>query len=407
MPEKFGEQFLHQRDSELHISDPVEHEQKRKKIAGEKTSHKPAEKIADFLSVIEKTHMGYRDSPEVLERIKQYYQKEHVIEPEDIPENYWDSQRQIIVNEGRGGDFEKDKQGKIIIPDQVREQLTEVLIDDQQSSLDNWIEYFTSPDADMYPTWAKYWAFKGMLKLSSYDKEKHAFNKRDKGTVAPFPDLDREALAYAIDAVVKKAEKKHIPEEQNNPEFKKLLQGANFGKLYVYAAEKITPSEENELQNTKGEWITYKKGSDAKSLYESLQGYGTGWCIAGESVAQNYLNAGDLHVFYSLDKNGKPTIPRSAVVFTAGNITQVRGIAKEQNLDPYIGSIVEDKLNEFPDGKQYQKRAEDMKQLTVLQEKTKHKEALIKEELEFLYEINAPIEGFGYQKDPRIQELCS
>jgi hypothetical protein len=37
-----------------------------------------------------------------------------------------------------------------------------------------------------------------------YDKEKHKFNNRDKGTVAPFADLDREALAYVIDVIVKK-----------------------------------------------------------------------------------------------------------------------------------------------------------------------------------------------------------
>jgi len=131
-----GEQFLHQKDSKLHISDEVEHEQERKKIAGEEISQKPAEKISDWLKVIEKTHTGHREEPEVLERVKRYYHKKHVIKEEEIPENYWDSQRQIIINEGRGGDFEKDKEGKIIIPDQVKDQLTEVMVTDQESSLD-------------------------------------------------------------------------------------------------------------------------------------------------------------------------------------------------------------------------------------------------------------------------------
>src|SRR3989344_1866625 len=120
MLERFGEQFLHQRDPNLHTSEPVEHEQERKEIAGEATSQKPAEKIANFLSVIEKTHMGHRENPEVMERIKAYYHKHHVIKPEDIPQNYWDSQRQIIIDEGRGGDFEKDAKGNIIIPDQIK-----------------------------------------------------------------------------------------------------------------------------------------------------------------------------------------------------------------------------------------------------------------------------------------------
>lgn len=194
MPEKFGEQFLHQREPELHISDSVEHEQKRKKVAGEKTFQKPAEKIADFLTVIEKTHTGHRENPEVLERIKRYYHKKYVTEFERdkdgnviILEKYLDSQRQIIINEGRGGDFEKDKKGKIIVPNETKNQLAEVIVADQQSSLDKWVDYLTCSDADVYPMWAKYWAFKGMLKLSSYDKEKHAFNKRDRETMAPFP----------------------------------------------------------------------------------------------------------------------------------------------------------------------------------------------------------------------------
>ncbi len=48
-----GEQFLHQKDSKLHTTPNVEHQKARQKIAGEKVSNKPADKIADFLGVIE------------------------------------------------------------------------------------------------------------------------------------------------------------------------------------------------------------------------------------------------------------------------------------------------------------------------------------------------------------------
>ena len=85
MPE-FGEQFLDKKYSELRASDPVKHEQERKAHAGESISQKPAEKISDWLNVIEKTHMGHRDDPRVLERIKRSYHKKYVIKPDDIPE---------------------------------------------------------------------------------------------------------------------------------------------------------------------------------------------------------------------------------------------------------------------------------------------------------------------------------
>lgn len=392
-PNKLGEQFIHSKDQKLHTSAPVRHEQKRKKSKGEEVSQKPAEKLEAWFNVLEKTHLGHRDDPRVLERIKEYYHKKYVIKPDDIPQGYYDNQKRLAREQGHGD---------IEVTDELKEQLSEVIITDQKSTLDNWVNYLTSPDSDSTPMWAKYWAFNGMVKLSSFDKEKHAFGKRDKGTVAPFPDLNREALAYVVDAVIKKANKEKIPATEGNQELKQLLDGANFGKLYAYAIEKVTPTEQNELLNTAGEWVKYDKGSKHMSLVKSLQGHGTGWCTAGESTAEAQLKNGDFYVYYSYDKNGKPTIPRVAIRKEGDEIAEVRGIAFEQNLDPYIGDVVKKKLAEFPDGKAYEKKTEDMKKLTQIEKKAKAGQDLTKDDLIFLYEINSAIEGFGYQKDPRI-----
>ena len=181
----FGEQFLHKKDSKLHTEKPVELEMERKKIREEEVSQKPAEKISDWLKVIERTHLGHREEPEVIERIKSHYFKENVIKPEDIPESYFENQKRLAREQGHGD---------IEISDELRKQSTEVIITDQKSTLNNWVDYFISPDSDSYPMWAKYWAFTNMLKLSTFDKEKHTFSKRDKGTVAPFPDLNREQM---------------------------------------------------------------------------------------------------------------------------------------------------------------------------------------------------------------------
>lgn len=392
----FGEQFLHQKDSKLHTSKAVEHEKQRKELKGEETSQKPAEKLADFMAVLEHTHTAHRDDPRVVERIKEYYHRENVIEAEDIPESYFANQARLAREQGHGD---------IEITDQVREQLSEVIIADQESTLDKWLDYFTSEDSDSYPMWAKYWAFTNMTKLSTFDKEKHSFSKRDKGTVAPFPDLNREALAYVIDAIIKKVGKEKLPNDNNDSEFQKLLDGANFAKLYAWAIEKVTPTEQNELINTKGEWVKYDRNSDHMPLVESLQGYGTGWCTAGESTAQSQLSAGDFYVYYSYDKDGNPTIPRVAIRMQENGIAEVRGIASEQNLDPYIGEVVKEKLAEFPDGKAYEQKSADMKLLTEIDNKTKAGETLSKDELIFLYEIDHTIQGFGYQRDPRIKEI--
>lgn len=390
-----GEQFLHKKYSDLHTSEPVEHEQARRKKVGEETSQKPADKISDFLEVIKRTH-GHHEDPRVLERIKEYYHKEYVIKPEDVPESYFDNQKRIAREQGRGD---------IEITEELREQAKEVIIADQKSTLDNWVEYLSSKDADVYPIWARYWAFRSMVNLSTYDKEKKVFSKRKKDTVAPFPDLNREALANVVDIIVKKAQKENIRLAEDNPELQELINQENFGKLYAYAIEKITPTEVNELEITTGKWVKYNQGSDHMPLVESLQGFGTGWCTAGESTAQTQLRRGDFYVYYSHNKDGKPIIPRIAIRMNGNQISEVRGVAPEQNLDPYINDVVKDKLKEFPDGKLYEKKVTDMKKLTEIDNKDKQGKELTKKDLCFIYEINSRIKGFGHQKDPRIKEI--
>jgi len=413
--ENSGEKFLHQKFSDLHKSEPVRQEQERQIENQESDNNhtkEPDEKIADWLKIIEKTH-GHRDNPKKMEIIKEYYRNEYVIKPENIPESYYENQKRLAREQGRGD---------IEITPEAKKQLAEVITNDQKSTLDNWVNYFNSSDADAYPMWAKYWAFRSMLKLSSFDKEKKAFGTRRKDTVAPFPDLNREALAYVVDIINKKINKENIPPQEGNSELEKLIRGENFGKLYAYAIEKVTPTETNELLITEGEWIKYPKNSDHMPLVESLQGHGTGWCTAGESTAKTQLEGGDFYVYYSKDKSGKPTIPRVAIRMNGEQIGEVRGIAHEQNLDPYIGEIVDKKLSEFPDKEKYQKKMMDMKLLTQIDKKQKENKELSLEELKFLYEIkskegmdlsdfkfstgiDSEIEGFGYKKDPRIEEI--
>lgn len=275
--------------------------------------------------------------------------------------------------------------------------------------MDCWVDYLGSQDAT-YPDWLKYWAFRSVIGMGKYDKEKKQFAKRDlKSTVAPFPDINREALAYVLDSIEKKYSKGNINfeylGETERIKFGKLLQSENFSKLYVFAIEKVTPASVEQIANTEGKWMKYEKGSDHMPLVESLQGHGTGWCTAGESTAKAQLQTGDFYVYYSVDENGTARIPRAAIRMQENNIMEVRGIAEQQNLDPYIGDIVKEKLAEFPDGAAFEKKSSDMKFLTEIENKTKAGFDLNKNELIFLYEINEKIEGFGYQRDPRIKEI--
>jgi hypothetical protein len=94
--------------------------------------------------------------------------------------------------------------------DSVSEETVEEVIRNQKKSLDTWIDYFTSEESSSTPIWAKYWAFLGIIKMgvqSISEKDgvrRFTYNKREKITFNSFPELNREALAKAVDFIIAK-----------------------------------------------------------------------------------------------------------------------------------------------------------------------------------------------------------
>jgi len=386
-----------------------------------------------------------------------------------IPARVRNEITEAVANINQGADMQEELEQ---FPNEQKQIVEEIMakMEEQKQSLDSWLDYLSSEDA-IYPDWLKYWTMRSVVGLSSYDKDEKRFPSRDETTTNPFPDLNREALAYVLDAVekdedykqkvktakaeVKTAKKNHdkertqaiakrikqikesdpqagidrqaiaqeieiapfdessfeieIPEQPERPEeVQEGLDAKDFAKLYAWAIEKVTPTAENILHNTRGEWRKYDKGADHMSLVQAIQGHGTGWCTAGEATAESQLSRGDFYVYYSEDEKGEYAIPRAAIRMEGESIAEVRGIAQEQNLDPYIGEVVGEKMGEFgEEGKAYEKKAADMKRLTMIERKIYKDEELSKADLVFLYEIDGSIEGFGYQKDPRVQDLRS
>lgn len=301
------------------------------------------------------------------------------------------------------------------------EQRGEIAVEDLEKSLDNWIMYLSDAN-EPYPMWFRYYAFRNILNLSDYDKDKGEFPKRSQGTARLFPDVDRGALAYVEQMIeaskdpkmlekLKKAQEatanNDIPQDQLITQAKvNQFAKMSFAKQYaegIKQAGEITP-EMREI--TEGKWIKYQKDTDPTALWASLQNKGTAWCTKGFATAETQLKGGDFYVYYTLDKQGQPTIPRIAIRMQEDNIGEVRGVAdNQQNLEGNMAEIAEKKMDELPGKERYQKASADMKKLTEIEKKTKDNQELTKEELTFLYEIDENIEGFGYQKDPRIKEI--
>ena len=348
--------------------------------------------IDEYISNLESIHENASKSEERINTLKRLYFDKYVIKREDIPDSYFANQERIALERGFG---------HVKIDKKQKKELQDEVINNQKKSIEEWLDYFLSEDSKFYPFWAKYWAFQGMIKLGTFDKEKGTFNKRTKETTAPFADLNREALSKSIDLIISFVNKEDIGDK----ELEAIVRTGSFQKIYPYVLTNILSNNENIIKRNEGKWIKYDQGSNHMLLVKSLQGYNTGWCTAGEATAKMQLDRGDFYIYYTLDENGEYKVPRIAIRMENGSIGEIRGIDKGQNIEPNMEQVVEEKIKDFPDKDRYYKKVNDMKRLTELYNKYINKQDYTVDELRFLYEIDSKIDGFGYRDDPRIEEI--
>lgn len=350
--------------------------------------------------------------------------------------------------------FYEEGRGVGTVPEEERQEEIADILQEQQHSLDAWIDYLASDDAK-YPDVLKYWAFRSLLKMGRFDKDTHTFTNREGGgSTSPFPDLNREALAIVFADTEKKyagrtdfafTARYDIPQDRKDAYqralgMEKKEKGKDttedFATLYTLTIDAFKPISEDLLTITDGVWMTYPQGSDPMTyvptttlngktvtgppLVPALADYGTGWCIRGEPTAQRYLDGNTLSVYFSQtskEPDAPALVPRVVMVINPQNqITEVRGIKAHEHLDAHIIPTVDQKLSSHPDGEKYRKKTKDMERLTTLDRLLKSGTfpTLSQEDqkamLTFLYELDSQIEGFGYEaagRDPRIEELRS
>ena len=372
----------------LHNSDRV--------LRASNVSDKKRERLLKYFERLEELHNRVSETRSVNgeKLLKSFYYDLYVIKPENIPDAYFQNQVRLAKELGYGN---------IKLTAEAKKGMIEEVIDDQKKTLDKWIEYFLyDEESKSYEMWEKYWVFQGLQSLGKYDKETSKFSKRDKTTVYPFPSVEREYIFITL-----KLMEDFLKDKKSEEDIKQALSTGNFKLLYEYVIKQSLFREEQQSNSTDGKWIKYEQGSDYNILRNSLQGYYTGWCTAaGENFAKDQLAGGDFYVYYSLDKNGEAKVPRIAIRMDGKDkIGEIRGIADNQNMEPEMMPILEEKLKEFPDRDKYLKKEHDMKLLTLIDKKVNNNIELTLDELKFLYEIDGKITGFGYWEDPRIEEI--
>ena len=283
----------------------------------------------------------------------------------------------------------------------------------QLSSLSAWSDYLFKNDA-RYPAWFRYLAIRSVLKMGDFDRGTPKFGARSKDTIAAFPELNAEALGFVFkvlsnsDAIVPKTDSLIEP-------FRAARASKSFSALYAVALVECNQSIDR--SRLEGEWRKYDQGSDHTRLQRDLSGKATGWCTATGSAA-SHIQGGDFYVYYTKDATGEFAIPRVAIRMENERIAEIRGIAPGQELEPEFVDVVEEKGQTLPGYERFKKASADMKRLTGIDKRCFRRDdegnieetlvpnpPLTKEELRFLYEVESQISSFGYQRDPRINQI--
>ena len=391
-------------------SDIISYENKPKDLKEKK------ERLEKYLDKLDRVQSKVISKEEHIDTLKNLYYDRYVIKPENIHDSYFKSLEKRYLDEGHG-------HHNLVNPDndtdkRLKEEHINVIIREQKDSLDTWLNYFLSKDSDYLPMWAKVWAFQGMLGIGNLNKEKDGYGRRSNTSVNPFVSLDSEILGKCVELVKESFDNKEITDK----EVDKLVSSGSFAKLY---GKLLANKKQLKVSSNEGIWVKYnyetseeadkkiKAGIEPEylKLYNSLQGYNTGWCTAGskETAKQQICGGesyqgGDFYVYYTKDNNNEYKVPRIAIRMNKESIGEVRGIAERQNIEPIMDSVLEEKLKEFPNDKLYHKKVHDMKMLTQIYDNYK-KRNLTREELLFIYEINGKISSFGFERDPRIEEI--
>ncbi|MBI5400671.1 MAG: hypothetical protein HZB12_00945 [Candidatus Yonathbacteria bacterium] len=179
--------------------------------------------------------------------------------------------------------------------------------------------------------------------------------------------------------------------------------------------DKEGATKDKALEITDGEWRVFKQGSNPQELVDAFAGKRAFLCLGNIGDASGYLRQGDVQVYFSNNRAGKPVWPRVAIAvkpdsraYEISRAYEMRGTYNaNEDVDPEISKtdIIKERLATIPNGEAFAKKSQDMKCVTALVKKQEKGEQFTKDDLVFLYEIDALIEGFGYEKDPRIAEL--
>ena len=398
------------------------------KRAGEKFTGSGSERRNNaYLSRIE--DMVDRRGTRMEKRLLELSAAQLVAQPENIPDSYWTAQEQILRDNGQARELSSRE----------KEILTRDIQRQQRESLKPWVDYLSHEDCP-FPTWFKVYAFDGMSRMATFDKEKRIFHKRDASTVAPFPHLDAAVLGKTYDAIadfynLNQADFADQPADSEaskdrDAELEALVRSGNFNKLYskFLLEKRVILKTPERAEDVHGAWREYLPG-DEEALAKAADG--TPWCVASPAVGKNYLETGrygegGYHSNYStaeaenkakfilfhLQDSETGMLAENACASirldTDGRVAEISGLNDGQALEDALVPEVEAKVRTLPGGERFLEAFADKQHLIAMDRKMQAGEYdFSQEDLEFIFEQKRKIvslDTYG-DGDPRIKEL--
>ena len=343
-----------------------------------------------------------------------------IIEKENIKNNTW-----VILKET----FDKNRKEQGLPPAEYTESEMnkdyERLRQNQIDSINSWTEYLSNKETP-FPTWFKIYAFDSVIKMGTYNHEDGKYEKRDKSTIAPYPNVSSAALALTLDAVNNffgQDKEKWFTEHTDDDQLNAVVKSGNFGKIYTHffnETYKPIPTPER-TEDIEGEWFDFLPGQETE-LAEASQG--TPWCIASEHMGEHYLKTNDhtikdnkarFKLFKLKNENSIDGMSKTACASirfdTQGRVAEVSGLANgsSQAIEDSLVPVVEQEAFKYPldPEKYFKEKFRDKKELIRLQDKAKKGEELTLDEYAFLYEKDRKIFNLDTHggPDPKIAEL--
>ncbi len=396
--------FLANKYPDLPGTEPVERAVEKAKRDPERVfaPHTRDERVQAYLDRIDRIV----DSERGWELLRDNILRKFTIDTDDedtltkIAHGLYESEKRIATERGQGDTVaQPESTGGLL--DKYKGAVMEKQ-EIQERSLGSWLDYLHQNDAK-YPTWFRYFVVRNLEKMGTLDKEKGEYTKRTDYTIAPFPELNSEALGFVYRMLTTGIGHQEFTDEpEKREQLSKLIEKKDFIKLYTFA--QIETAGQLNRESLQGEWKKYNQWSDHHILEQELRSKGTGWCTA-EGSAYAHLQGGDFYVYFTKGNSGTYSEPRVAIRMEGDQVGEVRGVNHRQDLEPALVDIATEKYHTLPGGNKFDKKSQDMKRMTALVKKEEKGEEFTKDDLWFLYEIDAKIDGFGYDKDPRIETV--